>query len=85
MSANKRSRYLEIRYLQRSGCYIVALRDDAPVLLAHFPEDEQIISLWNGATGASIDYLRQSPERPYGKFFLIAPEESTHPRHRGFF
>lgn len=85
MSANKKSRYLEMRYLQRSGCYIVAVRDDAPVSLVQFPEDGQIISLWSGTTGASIDYLRKSPERPYGKFFLIAPEESTHPRDRLYF
>jgi len=82
MTSNKKSRHFEIKYLQRSICYEVRIRDDVLARLAIFPPDEKILELWNEATGARVDNLRMSPSRPEANFFLIAPEESTHGKDR---
>ena len=82
MPSDKKSRHFEIKYLQRSFCYEVRIRDDVLVRLAIFPPEEKIVGLWNEATGAKVDYLRQPPSRPEANFFLIAPEESTSGKDR---
>ena len=85
MASGTQSRYLEMKYVARAVCYEVRIREDVNVQLMQFPDDEAILKLWNSITGCRLDYLRQSPSRPLGKFFLIAPEESTQKGHRKYF
>ncbi len=80
MPADKRSRFLEMKYLPADRCFEVRIRDDVLVLVAEFPTEEEIVRLWNTVTGATLEYLRQPPSRPQANFFLIAPEESVHPK-----
>ncbi|MFM2339996.1 MAG: hypothetical protein RLZZ360_632 [Candidatus Parcubacteria bacterium] len=55
-------RFLEMRRLQLYACYEVMIRKDALVSLVQFPEDTEILKLWQEINQSRLSALRQPPE-----------------------